>query len=97
MSARPTPTSPRPTPSSQHPRPTQTPEPEFDADDVLADIETLADDIGPREATSKNFDEAAELVEKRFEKLGYEVDTESSRCRRAAPGVRRSTAAPRGT
>jgi Zn-dependent M28 family amino/carboxypeptidase len=44
---------------------------------VLADIETLADDIGPREATSRNFDEAADLVEKRFEKLGYDVDTES--------------------
>ena len=44
---------------------------------MLADIETLAGDIGPREATSKSFDEAAELVEKRFENLGYEVATES--------------------
>ena len=50
--------------------------PRFDARDALADIETLADDIGPREATSKNFDEAADLVEKRFEKLGYDVATE---------------------
>lgn len=47
-----------------------------DARDVLDDIETLADDIGPREATSKNFDEAADLVAKRFATLGYEVHTE---------------------
>jgi aminopeptidase S len=68
-----TPAPPTPTPA---PVPTRTPDPEFDARDVLADIETLADDIGPREATSKNFDEAADLVEQRFEKLGYDVSTE---------------------
>jgi Zn-dependent M28 family amino/carboxypeptidase len=44
---------------------------------VLDDITTLAEDIGPREATSANFDEAADLVERRLERLGYEVDTES--------------------
>lgn len=58
------------------PMPTRTPAPEFDARDALADIETLADDIGPREATSKNFDEAADLVEKRLDELGYDVSTE---------------------
>ena len=40
---------------------------------MLRDIEHLAGDIGPREATSKNFREAADFVEHRFEKLGYEV------------------------
>ena len=43
---------------------------------MLDDIETLAGEIGPREATSKSFDKAADLVERRFEKLGYEVSTE---------------------
>ncbi len=45
----------------------------MDARAVLRDIEHLAGDIGPREATSKNFREAADFVEHRFEKLGYEV------------------------
>jgi Zn-dependent M28 family amino/carboxypeptidase len=75
--ARPGPRAPSPTPPASRPVLTGTPQPEFDAKDVLADIETLAGDIGPREATSKSFDEAAELVEKRFENLGYEVATES--------------------
>ncbi len=44
---------------------------------MLADIETLAGDIGPREATSKRFAKAADLVSKRFRTLGYEVSTES--------------------
>lgn len=79
----PAPSTPAPstaTPSTSAPSPvpipTRTPVPKFDARDALADIETLADDLGPREATSKNFDEAADLVEKRFEKLGYDVATE---------------------
>ncbi|HEU4545143.1 MAG TPA: hypothetical protein VFR88_02510, partial [Microlunatus sp.] len=63
-------------PPTTTPMPTRTPAPEFDARDALADIETLADDIGPREATSKNFDEAADLVEKRLDELGYDVSTE---------------------
>lgn len=65
-----------PAPAAPTPVPTRTPAPEFDVRDVLADIETLADDIGPREATSKNFNQAADLVEKRLEKLGYDVSTE---------------------
>jgi hypothetical protein len=40
---------------------------------VLRDIDHLAGDIGPREATSANFREAAGFVEARLEKLGYEV------------------------
>ena len=51
--------------------------PKVDARDVLDDIETLAGDIGPREATSKNFAKAADLVSKRFTKLDYEVRNES--------------------
>jgi hypothetical protein len=68
-----------PGPTTTIPTPTHAAEPEFDAKDALDDIDRLADDIGPREATSDNFEEAADLVEERFEKLGYEVDTESVR------------------
>jgi hypothetical protein len=76
--------SPRPRPSTPSPAGTSASEfgapefgaPEFDARDALADIERLASDIGPREATSKGFDEAADLVQERFEKLGYDVSTE---------------------
>lgn len=38
---------------------------------MFADVERLAGDIGPREATSKAFREAADLVEKRFTDLGF--------------------------
>lgn len=68
--------SPAPSTITPAPGPTRTPEPEFDARDVLADIERLADDIGPREATSRNFERAADLVEERFEQLGYDVSTQ---------------------
>ena len=71
-STRPDPTTPTPIPI-----PTRTPKPKFDARDVLADIETLAGDIGPREATSKRFAKAADLVGKRFRTLGYDVSTQS--------------------
>ena len=40
---------------------------------ALRDIAHLASDIGPREATSDNFREAATFVEARFERLGYDV------------------------
>jgi len=40
---------------------------------ALRDIRHLAADIGPREATSRNFAEAATFVERRFERLGYDV------------------------
>ncbi|HEY5980224.1 MAG TPA: M28 family metallopeptidase [Microlunatus sp.] len=71
--------SPRPSATASTPIPTRTPVPEFDVRDALDDIEALADDIGPREATSKSFDEAADLVEQRLEKLGYDVSTEKVR------------------
>ena len=40
---------------------------------AFRDIVHLASDIGPREATSRNFADAATFVEARFERLGYHV------------------------
>ena len=61
---------------------------------ALRDIEHLADDIGPREATSDNFTEAARFVQARFERLGYHV----RRSRFRVPsGVSWGTPVPRGT
>jgi Zn-dependent M28 family amino/carboxypeptidase len=40
---------------------------------ALRDIVHLASEIGPREATSDNYAEAAAFVEARFERLGYDV------------------------
>jgi hypothetical protein len=40
---------------------------------ALRDIRHLAADIGPREATSRNFAETATFVERRFDRLGYDV------------------------
>jgi Peptidase family M28 len=67
-----------PSPSAIRPtaRPTTTPtarQVRFDARRVQRDIRHLAGDIGPREATSKNYAEAADWVERRLEKLGYRV------------------------
>ena len=45
----------------------------MDARAAMRDIVHLAEDIGPREATSRNFAEAAAFVETRFERLGYHV------------------------
>ena len=45
----------------------------MDARAALRDIRLLALEIGPREATSRNFAEAADFVEERFERLGYDV------------------------
>jgi Iap family predicted aminopeptidase len=45
----------------------------MDARAALRDIRHLASDIGPREATSRNFAEAATFVEMRLERLGYDV------------------------
>ena len=45
----------------------------MDARAALRDIDHLASEIGPREATSRNFAEAAAFVERRFERLGYDV------------------------
>ena len=69
----PTPQVTTPTPT---PTPTATPTPRpvrFDARRVERDIKHLAGDIGPREATSRNYAEAADWVERRLENLGYRV------------------------
>ena len=55
------------------PTPTATPRPAMNARAALRDIVHLASDIGPREATSGNYAEAAEFVQARFERLGYDV------------------------
>ena len=54
-------------------KPSATPRPAMDARAALRDIVHLAEEIGPREATSRNFAKAAAFVETRFERLGYEV------------------------
>lgn len=62
--------------SAPTPRPTRSPSPppvRFDASAALQDVRHLARDIGPREATSANFAKAADFVQRRFEKLGYQV------------------------
>jgi Iap family predicted aminopeptidase len=46
---------------------------------VLRDIETLAVDIGPREATSRRYARAADWVERRLTSLGYQVRRETVR------------------
>src|SRR5215212_2528563 len=50
--------------------PSEPREPTMDADAALRDVRTLAGDIGPREATSENFAEAADLVHTRLARLG---------------------------
>ncbi len=61
---------PRPSATSTPPEPR---EPTMDADAALRDVRRLAGEIGPREATSDNFAEAADLVHLRFDRLGYQV------------------------
>lgn len=70
--AGPTAASPRQT-ASRVPTPTATPRPTMNARAALRDIGHLASEIGPREATSPNFADAAVFVENRFEALGYKV------------------------
>jgi hypothetical protein len=53
---------------------TYQPPPEFDAERALATVVHLAGEIGPREATSPAFHEAADWVTDRFAGLGYEVE-----------------------
>ncbi len=67
---------PETSPTSAAPTPTPTPTARpvrFDARRVQRDIRHLADDIGPREATSRNYAEAADWVERRLQNLGYRV------------------------
>lgn len=56
---------------------TSTPPPAVEVDRVLATIRTLSERIGPREATSVAFREAAALVERRLSDLGYRVRRQS--------------------
>jgi aminopeptidase S len=70
--ASPTAAAPRRTPAAA-PTPSATPRPTIDARAALRDVRHLASDIGPREATSRNFIDAAKFVQTRFERLGYDV------------------------
>lgn len=76
VGARPSPES-DPDATSEPIEPTATaslvPPPEFDPDRAFEVIEYLADEIGPREATSDAFREAADWVELQFAELGYDV------------------------
>ncbi len=73
--------SPTPTPTetanpapTRAPTPTPTPTPvAFDPAAAFAVVEYLATQVGPREAASAAFDEAAAYVQSRFEALGYAV------------------------
>ncbi|NDL57502.1 M28 family metallopeptidase [Phytoactinopolyspora mesophila] len=74
----PTPAQPTVPERPTQPAPTATVEPvpepvEFDTDAAFEFIEHLADGIGPREASSDAFHEAAADVEDEFTELGYEV------------------------
>jgi hypothetical protein len=73
--------SPTPAPS---PSPTVTPRPRprpvrVEPVRVLRDIETLAVDVGPREATSRRYARAADWAEQRLTGLGYRVRRETVR------------------
>src|SRR6188472_1205643 len=59
--------------ASKTPTPTAIPRPTMNAGAALRDVRHLASDIGPREATSRNFADAAAFVASRFESLGYHV------------------------
>jgi Peptidase family M28 len=81
--------------STATPKPTATPKsPAMDARAALRDIVQLADDIGPREATSDNFADAAKFVQARFQSLGYDVRRERVR---VPSGNSWGTPVPRGT
>jgi len=68
------PTAPQPPPTSMPTAPATSPEPpQFEVNRVLEDIGHLANEIGPRHATSKAYLDAADWVEARFETLGYET------------------------
>lgn len=68
---------PAPSPSSTpsvSPAPTLKEAPRFDVGRVLEDIGHLANEIGPRHATSSAYREAVDWVERRFRTLGYDVE-----------------------
>jgi len=66
----------------------------MNAQAALRDVRRLASAIGPREATSDNFAKAADLVEERFERLGYRVRRTPVR---VPAGNSWGTPVPRGT
>jgi aminopeptidase S len=72
---------PRPTPTAGAgpTRSSTAPRARVDAARVVRDIETLAVDIGPREATSRRYARAADWVERRLTRLGYRVRRETVR------------------
>jgi hypothetical protein len=81
--------------STATPKPSATPKPPaMNARAALRDIVHLADDIGPREATSDNFADAAKFVQARFERLGYDVRRQRVR---VPSGDSWGTPVPRGT
>src|SRR4029450_10177683 len=84
------------TPSSTtNSKPSATPKrPAMNARAALRDIDHLADDIGPREATSDNFNEAAKFVQNRFKRPGYDVRLTRVR---VPSGISWGTPVPRGT
>jgi hypothetical protein len=53
--------------------PKETLRPRFDARAAMADVRTLAGRIGPRLATGPGYRQAARLVQRRLEHLGYDV------------------------
>ena len=61
---------------------------------AFRDVVHLATEIGPREATSDNFADAAKFVEARFHRLGYDVRRTKVR---VPSGNSWGTAVPRGT
>ena len=68
--ASPSPTSPSPSPTTPSPQPPAT----FDPAAAYETVERLAGGIGPREAASAAFLEAADLVEDRLVSWGYSVE-----------------------
>lgn len=61
---------------------------QFDAEAAYDTVEYLAEEIGPREATSDGFHEAASWVSDRFEELGYQVDVVDVPVPEGDPGYR---------
>jgi Zn-dependent M28 family amino/carboxypeptidase len=68
-------TTPTQSPASPSPpaQPAPAPPPVFDATAAYETVRSLSEGIGPREATSPAFGQAAALVEQRFAALGYTV------------------------
>src|SRR5262245_51337395 len=57
----------------QQPKPRQPPHARVDGARAMRDVRLLAGGIGPREATSRAYARAVDLVADRFADLGYEV------------------------